>query len=172
MATVTTLIRNVQPLGAPVADIAIDGGRIVAIGPDVAAGFAAEESIDGEGMLVFPGLIDAHTHMEKTLMGLPWHRNEVGPTLVEMIENERRVRREEDIDYHQQSLRHARAAIAVGTTHIRSHVDIDTEIGLRAFHGVQQTQQDMAPYLTIQTVAFPKAACSSVPARWNCWNRR
>jgi cytosine/adenosine deaminase-related metal-dependent hydrolase len=157
MQTVATVIRNVQPLATPPVDIVIDGGRIVAIGAKAAAGVTAVESIDGAGMLVLPGLVDAHTHMEKTLMGLPWHRNEVGPSLVEMIENERRVRREEAIDFHQQSLRHARAAIAVGTTHIRSHVDIDTEIGLRAFHGVQQTQQEMAPYLTIQTVAFPQS---------------
>ncbi len=157
MQSADSIIRNVRPLGTSAVDIAISAGRISAIGPDVAGGLTASEAIDGEGMLVFPGLIDAHTHMEKTLMGLPWHRNEVGPTLVDMIENERRVRREEEIDFHEQSLRHARAAIAVGTTHIRSHVDIDTEIGLRAFHGLQQTQQEMAPYLTIQTVAFPQS---------------
>lgn len=154
---VDTLIRNVRPLDGSTIDLAIADGRIVAIGPDAAAGLRATEMVDGAGMLVFPGLIDAHTHMEKTLMGLPWHRNEVGPTLVDMIENERRVRREEEIDFHEQSLRHARAAIAVGTTHIRSHVDIDTEIGLRAFHGLQQTQQEMAPYLTTQIVAFPQS---------------
>ena len=156
-SAVEVLVRNVRPLGQPLVDIAITNGRIIRIGPGVGDELTADEIFDGAGMLVFPGLIDAHTHMDKTLLGLPWHRNEVGPALVDMIENERRVRREEDIDFHTQSLRHARAAIAVGTTHIRSHVDIDTEVGLRAFHGVQQTQQDMAPYLTIQTVAFPQS---------------
>lgn len=27
--------------------------------------------------------------MEKTLMGLSWHRNDVDPTLLDMIENDR-----------------------------------------------------------------------------------
>jgi cytosine/adenosine deaminase-related metal-dependent hydrolase len=138
-------------------DIVIRDGRIEAIGPGAASQVSGAEMIEGNRSLVFPGLIDAHTHMEKTLMGLPWHRNEVGPTLVEMIENERRVRREEEIDFHLQSTRHAKAAIAVGTTHIRSHVDIDTEIGLRAFHGVLQTKADLEDSVTIQTVAFPQS---------------
>lgn len=161
--SVDTVIRSVRPLGMENSDIVIDQGRILAIGPDVGADHTPREAVDGNDMLVFPGLIDAHTHMEKTLMGLPWHRNEVGPTLLNMIENERRVRREEAIDFHQQTLRHARAAIAVGTTHIRSHVDIDTEIGLDAVHGLMQTQQDMAPWLTIQTVAFPQSGLLSRP---------
>jgi len=154
---ITTVIRNVRPLGAPASDIVIRNGSIAVIGPGVGDDFPGADVIDGEGRLVFPGLIDAHGHMDKTLMGLPWHRNEVGPTLLDMIENERRVRREEHIDFHEQSMRHARAAIAVGTTHIRTHVDVDTEIGLDAIHGVQQTQAAMKDALDIQIVAFPQS---------------
>lgn len=153
----TKVIRNVRPLAAPESDIVIRNGTIAAIGPGVGEGEAGAEVIDGGGRLVFPGLIDAHGHMDKTLMGLPWHRNEAGPTLLDMIENERRVRREEHIDFHEQSMRHARAAIAVGTTHIRTHVDVDTEIGLAAIHGVQKTQAAMKDAVDIQIVAFPQS---------------
>lgn len=152
----TTVITNVRSLAHGEVDIAIADGRIAAIGPGLARE-TADEVIDGGGSLVFPGLIDAHTHMEKTLAGLGWHRNEVGPSLIAMIENERRVRREEYIDFHQQSSRHARMAIADGTTAIRSHVDIDTEIGLRAFEGVRQTREDFRHALDIQIVAFPQS---------------
>jgi len=153
----TTVIRNVRPLGAGASDIVIRNGTIDAIGAGSGHAIPDAHVIDGEGRLVFPGLIDAHGHMDKTLMGLPWHRNAVGPTLLDMIENERRVRREERIDFHEQSLRHARAAIAVGTTHIRTHVDVDTEIGLDAIRGVQQTQAAMKDALDIQIVAFPQS---------------
>jgi cytosine/adenosine deaminase-related metal-dependent hydrolase len=95
--------------------------------------------------------------MDKTLMGLGWHRHDIGGSLHELIDNERRLRREEGIDSHQQSLRHARAAIATGTTHIRTHVDIDTEIGLTGFAGVQRTKEEMADALTMQVVAFPQS---------------
>lgn len=152
------LIRNVQAMGqAEAVDVAVRDGTIDAIGPDAGADAANLEIIDGGGRLIFPGLVDAHTHMDKTLMGLGWRRHEAGPNLLDLIENERRVRREEGIDSHQQSMRHARAAIATGTTHIRTHVDIDTEIGLKGFEGVRRTQAELADALTMQLVAFPQS---------------
>ena len=49
--------------GAPgrVADIAIQGGRIAAIGTDLGA---AERTIDASGKIVTPGFIDIHTHYD------------------------------------------------------------------------------------------------------------
>jgi 5-methylthioadenosine/S-adenosylhomocysteine deaminase len=44
------------------ADVLIDGETIVAIGPDLAATAPETETIDGSGMLVMPGFIDAHMH--------------------------------------------------------------------------------------------------------------
>ena len=44
-----------------VADVAIRGGRIAAVQPNIAASTAAE-TMDAAGKLVVPGLIDIHTH--------------------------------------------------------------------------------------------------------------
>lgn len=44
-------------------NIAIDGGKIIGIGP-----YEAKEKIDLGGAYVAPGLIDAHMHMESTLV--------------------------------------------------------------------------------------------------------
>ena len=43
------------------ADVAVDGGKIVAIGRDLAVN--AEKVVDATGKLVLPGALDAHTHM-------------------------------------------------------------------------------------------------------------
>lgn len=43
------------------ADVAVDGGKIVAIGKDLAVN--AEKIVDATGKLVLPGALDAHTHM-------------------------------------------------------------------------------------------------------------
>ena len=106
---------------------------------------------------MFPGFVDAHAHMDKTLLGLGWYRNEVGPSLTDKIENERRVRRERNLNSHQQSSRQARLAIVAGTTHIRTFVDIDTEVKLSGFEGVQRTRADFSDALDIQIVAFPQS---------------
>ena len=48
--------------GAPfLADVAVAGGRILAVGPNLPAG---AEEIDARGMLVTPGFVDVHTHYD------------------------------------------------------------------------------------------------------------
>jgi len=53
----------VDGTGAParVADVAIDGDRITAVGADVGA---ARRTIDASGRLVTPGFVDLHTHLD------------------------------------------------------------------------------------------------------------
>jgi allantoinase len=48
--------------GLPQADVAIEDGKIVAVGPDVPG---ADEEIDARGLHVFPGLIDVHVHFNE-----------------------------------------------------------------------------------------------------------
>ncbi|MFZ3584928.1 dihydropyrimidinase [Loktanella sp. DJP18] len=47
------------------ADVKIDGGKIVAIGPDL----TGDEVLDAAGCFVMPGGIDPHTHLEMPFMG-------------------------------------------------------------------------------------------------------
>ena len=51
------------------ADIAIDGARITEIG-DLSFGHTAEQTIDATGLIVSPGFIDVHTHLEP-ILGMP-----------------------------------------------------------------------------------------------------
>ena len=103
------------------------------------------------------GLIEAHTHLDKTLLGLPWYRNAVGPKLIDKIDNERAVRASLPIDAQSQSAQQVRLAVSHGTTHIRSHVDIDTEIGVRGIEGVMATRTALADICGIDIVAFPQS---------------
>jgi dihydroorotase len=49
-------------------DVAISGGRIAAVEPNI-AGNAADNTIDARGKLVVPGLIDIHTHTARAAEG-------------------------------------------------------------------------------------------------------
>jgi len=55
----------VTPMRSEVTDVAIDGERIAAIGVDL----RGSREIDARGRLVFPGVIDAHTHMALPVAG-------------------------------------------------------------------------------------------------------
>jgi cytosine/adenosine deaminase-related metal-dependent hydrolase len=151
------LVTNVRPPHGEAIDLRVVDGVIAEMGPALEASSPDARAMDGGGRLLFPGFVDAHTHMDKTLLGLPWYRNEVGPSLLDKIENERALRRELQLDPHAQSMKHARLAIATGTTHIRTHVDIDTDWGLQGFEGVAQTREDVKDALDIQIVAFPQS---------------
>jgi dihydroorotase len=71
-ATYDLLIKGGQVLDPAsrqvgVADVGIAGGRITAVGPNLAAADAAS-TIDAAGKLVVPGLIDIHTHVRSKEM--------------------------------------------------------------------------------------------------------
>jgi len=150
------LVRNVRPLGGAAADVLCDGDRIAAIGPALAAPAGASVE-DGGGALLLPGLVEGHTHLDKTLWGLPWYRNEVGPALTDKIDNERAFRAATNHDAGAASLAMARRFLAAGTTAIRSFVDVDTDAGLKHLHGLLATRAAMAPVQRMQVVAFPQS---------------
>src|SRR5438128_2131097 len=52
---------------ARTADVAIDGGRIVAIGPDATAR-GGTRTVDVGGRVVAPGFVDLHTHYDAQLL--------------------------------------------------------------------------------------------------------
>src|ERR1700748_3038459 len=135
------LIRNVRPLGAATCDVLVRDGRIHSIGPSL-AGEAAAVVEEGRGALVLPGLVEAHTHLDKTMWGMPWYKNEVGPRIVDRIDNESLNRRRLGIDPARQSARQCIQSSLMGTTHIRSHVDVDTDHGLWGIEGVMRTRED------------------------------
>ncbi len=149
-------IRNVRPQGGATGDIVISDGRIVSVGapPD---GSHVLKVLDGGGKLALPGLIEAHTHLDKNLLGLPWYRNHVGPRLIDKIDNERAVRKALPIDPRRQSARQVVLSLSHGTTHIRSHIDVDTDCGVAGIEGVLATRAAFADVIDIDLVAFPQS---------------
>jgi cytosine deaminase len=150
------LVRNVRPYAGDVVDLLIESGRIVRIAPglDVPSGATVEE---GAGDIVLPGLVEAHTHLDKTMWGMPWYRNAVGPRIIERIDNERLIRRQLGIEPARQSARQCIQSSLMGTTHIRSHVDVDTDHGLWGIEGVMRTREDYRDIVDIDIVAFPQS---------------
>lgn len=156
------LIRNVRPMGASPVDVLVRDGRIAETGAALStpADAAVEE---GGGALLLPGLVEGHTHLDKTLWGMDWYCNEVGAKLIDKIENERAFRHASGHDAAAQSLVLAKAFLARGTTRLRTHVDVDTQAGLRHLEGTLRTRQTLCELLQIQVVAFPQSGLLGRP---------
>jgi len=155
------LLRNIRPMAGERCDMLIRDGKIAGFGQlEAEAGMAVE---DGEGAIVAPGLIDAHTHLDKTTWGMPWHVNNRAAILRERIDFERDNRLEIGIDPHRQSMRHAIGLAAHGGTHIRSHVDIDPTHGLSLVEGVWETREKLKDIIDIEIVAFPQSGLMVMP---------
>jgi cytosine deaminase len=152
------LLEDIRLPDGAAAAIAIAEGRIVAIGADAATALPPDAPrLAGGGALALPGLVEAHAHLDKTLLGMGWYRNAVGPRLIDKIDNERRERQRLGIDPQRQSARQVVLALSKGTTHIRSHVDVDTEIGLAGIEGVAATRERYRAVCDMQIVAFPQS---------------
>lgn len=149
------LLTNVRLPGGQRTAIEIRDGRIAAIRAEATAD--GTQVIDGGNALVLPGLVEAHTHLDKTLLGMPWYRNDVGPRLIDKIDNERLQKKKLGIDPARQSARQVVLSLSKGSTHIRSHVDVDTEGGLAAIEGVMATRERYRDVCDLQIVAFPQS---------------
>ncbi|MFB9244259.1 amidohydrolase family protein [Massilia antarctica] len=148
------VIRNASlPDGRLQIDIAIEGGRIAAVGPRLAVQGARE--IDAGGDLVTPPFVDAHFHMDATLSyGLP--RVNRSGTLLEGIAlwGELKPGLTQDA-LVERAMQYCDWAVARGLLAIRSHVDICDD-RLLAVEALLEVRRRVAPYLDLQLVAFPQ----------------
>ena len=149
------MIRGACLWGAETGDMAIRDGHIAEIGADLPVA-PGDEVIEAQGCLVIPGLVDAHAHIDKTLWGTPWHPHQAGPSLMDKINKERQVLSGLGLSPEVQSGRLVRRLIACGTTHVRTHVDVGPDVGLKHLHGVQAMREKYKDWIDIDIVAFPQ----------------
>jgi len=153
MALDLILKRANLPDGRSGVDIGIEDGRIVELRPQLDA--EATEAIDCSGRLVTPPFVDSHFHMDATLsLGIP-RLNRSG-TLLEGIALWSELKPLLTTDaVIERALAYCDLAVAQGIGAIRSHVDVcDPKLtGVRA---LIEVRRQVAPYLTLQLVAFPQ----------------
>jgi cytosine/creatinine deaminase len=142
-----------------VADIGITGDRIAAVGNLPAA---AGRTIDATGDLVAPPFVDPHFHMDATLSyGLP--RLNTSGTLLEGIGLWGELRDIATVDAMiDRAVTYCDWAVSMGLLAIRTHVDT-TPDHLRGVEAMLEVKRRVAPYLTLQCVAFPQDGLYRAP---------
>jgi cytosine/creatinine deaminase len=158
------LLRGGRPWGsAAPADILIADGAIQAVGTVDTAVDTDTEVHDIDGHLVLPGLVDAHAHLDKTLWGGPWTPHSAGDALADRIANERRRRGELRLPRAEFMTALVEQMVVSGTTHVRTHTDIDPEVGLGRVEAVREIAGKMAGRISVSQVAFPQYGILSTP---------
>ena len=159
----STILANAFLADGRRVDVHIDGGRIAAIAETGAPSLAGAERIDLSGALLVAGMVDGHIHLDKTLLGLPFQPHRAGDTVAERIAREKELRRELRYSVEDRAKRLIQQIVAFGTTAVRSHVDIDTEVGLSGLHALLRVKEMARDLLDIQIVAFPQSGVIADP---------
>ncbi|OLB90581.1 MAG: hypothetical protein AUI15_24400 [Actinobacteria bacterium 13_2_20CM_2_66_6] len=134
-------------------DIVVEGELI----HDTAAGSAAAVSdrIECGGKLVLPAFIDSHVHLDKALIrdDLREHDGTLAGAIGAIHERKRRYSVE---DVRSRARAVIEESVRLGTTRLRSHVDVDTIGGLTPLEGVMAAAADCSDIAEVRTVAFPQ----------------
>lgn len=149
--------------GAPMGLLAIDG-RITAL--DAEAGAAAPpdaERFDAGGRLLLPGLVEGHVHLDKTLIGLPFIPHVPGASIAARIAAEKSLRRSLPLSVDERGGKLIEQLSRLGTIAVRSHVDIDTEVGLKGLEALLRLRETFAKLIDLQIVAFPQSGILADP---------
>jgi cytosine deaminase len=153
-----TLLLNGRIDGGEAADIVLADGLVADIVPAGTAGAAeGDETIDLGGELVLPGLVDGHSHADKSMWGEPWvRRHSVDITMDQMFEDTLAQWTLPQAPIKERARRFLEMSIAAGSTTIRAYADVAPEIGLDGLHAMLELREEMAHLADIRVVAFPQ----------------
>ncbi len=153
------VIRNAALLdgGGPV-DVAVSGGMIAAVGPDLAV--EAARTIDAAGGLVTTSFIDPHFHLDKVLS-----RGHFGAvSYQEGFGRARDVKKHFTVpDVESRVCRALDLAVAQGIGRIRTNVDVDFATKLVSMEGVLGARERFRGLIDVEIIAFPQEGIVTDP---------
>ena len=165
MTEIDTLFQNARLADGRIVDIAVKNGRIAAIASDPSASLPAREALDLNRRLVLPGLVDGHIHLDKGFIGDDWRPHRpctAGFNVRERVEFEKQaLAKAKPVPVRASGL--IELCLSHGTTHMRSHVDIDPQVGLRNLEQVAAIRDAHRDRMSIQIVAFPQSGIVTAP---------
>ena len=144
---------------APLMDIGISGGRIAAIEPDI--GFDAD-AVDLDGRLVSAGLVETHIHLDKSRIV-----ERCAPAAGRARDHMERVSAVKPgftvEDVYARAAETLERSILNGITHMRTHVEVDPNVGLRGFEALRQLAVDYAWGVDLELCVFAQEGWTNAP---------
>lgn len=145
--------------------VAVREGNIIAVdlqrdnAPAVAAGVATE---DAGGRLVLPGFVDSHVHLDKScLMSCCQGPGDGLKGAIEAVSRAKGSFTMDDV--YCRGAKTLEKAILQGTTHMRTHVEVDPRVGLRSFEAIKALKQDYAYAIDLSICVYPQEGLTNDP---------
>ncbi len=155
-------LRNGRLADGRAVDVSLRNGRIAAIADaDAQAGVGPE--IELGGLLLLPGLVDGHIHLDKTFTGQAWRPHVAGGGVAARVAAEKSVLGAMDAPIAARAAALVRQVAATGSSWLRSHVDVDTGIGLDGLEALLEVREACRDLVDIQLVAFPQSGVIADP---------
>ncbi|KGR81977.1 deaminase [Lysinibacillus odysseyi 34hs-1 = NBRC 100172] len=111
---------------------------------------------DAKQLLALPSFVEKHCHLDKTLLGDRWRPVTPVRNIFERLDIEKEVLPSLDTATQERAELLLETYVAYGVTHVRTHVDIYPEIGLKNLENVQKALRTFEGKLTYEIVAFPQ----------------
>ena len=161
--TLDTVLRRVRIAGAgadaPPVDVGIVGGRIAAVEPEIEA---EAEAFELEGCLVSAGLVETHIHLDKSRIV-----DRCAPAAGRARDHMQRVAAVKPgftvEDVYARAAETLEQCILNGTMHVRTHVEVDPNVGLRGFEALQQLAIDYRWAVDLEICVFAQEGWTNVP---------
>ncbi len=154
-------ITNAQLIGrSHLWEIGITDGKIAAIADFLPE--PATTTVDAQGKLVIPGLVDAHIHLDKAYLldRVRWQTGTFREALQETLAAKQGFT---VADIQARSRRVIEQAIAFGTTAMRSHVEVDPVVQLTGINALLPLRQEYAWGITLQLAIFAQEGITNHP---------
>ncbi|MDA1098645.1 MAG: amidohydrolase family protein [Proteobacteria bacterium] len=157
------ILRNARIAGAaaqaPLNDIGIRGGSIAAIEPQLAADGAER---DVGGLFVSPGLIETHIHLDKSrIMDRCSAAPDRGTDHMARVAAVKPGFTQEDVYHRAQAT--VEQCLVNGASHMRTHVELDPNVGLRGFEALRQLAADYRWAIDIEICVFAQEGWTNAP---------
>ncbi len=147
------------PDRADLCDITLTNGIITGISSATAP---TNPTIDAQGNLVIPGLIDAHFHLDKALL-LDRYPAQAGDFAEALRETSRLKQEFTTEDIQARASRAIESAIGFGITAMRSHVEVDSSVGLIGVEALLPLRSRYRDLITLQLAVFAQEGITNQP---------
>lgn len=139
-----------------ICDIRIEDGKIAEMVASSSQPYGDLPIVDAKHLLMLPSFKEMHIHIDKTYYGGPWKAVRPVSSIFGRIEEERELLPKQLNTAQERAEKMLELLLGFGSTHIRTHCNIDPVVGLKNLEATMRALETYAGKISAEVVAFPQ----------------